>query len=177
MIASSTYLILKKLDLINQNKSNDKYEIIQKTLCILQYMDFDINVIFRWYNNGVYAIEISDLVTDISNNEDYFKENYKRIRLKKEYSDILDKFKEIFGDKRNDKNFIKIVSSILFISDYYRANINNIKEVFEKVNPLKFEKKDLDEAFKFVIKNKKYLLDKIFYETLRGYGSYARRKK
>lgn len=103
------YLVLKELGLAEQGNLYN-FTIIQKTMYILSRMGLDLMYRFRWYAHGSYCAELAaDILDNYKCDDSYI--------LQTGPLATITMFKMLFGDRCQDKIWLQIVSSILFMEE------------------------------------------------------------
>lgn len=145
------FLLLQELSWIKA-KNLSQRKVLHKSIHILQEMGLDFRYNFTWYLHGPYCDELSDNIEDIANNEKYYKIITINIYEFKEKSiNIINKYKKLIGDNKNNGEWLELVSTILFYKKNYKISDEEIKSEFIKnINKSKFSINLIDQVIPLV---------------------------
>jgi len=97
--------------------------VFQKTIFILQEMGLDLGYQFKWYLNGPYSSALADSIEDL----EIYADDIEGWTLTPQTMEVIWRYKQLFSKNMNNKDWLRLISSILFIRKHYKDN--NKKEI------------------------------------------------
>ena len=147
--AAQLNLLLHNLDWITITDIENR-QILQKTVYILQEFGWNENYTYNWYIGGPYSPALMEDIFDICENQDYYDEAIEGYKCVGRGINIINNYKKIFGEKINDKEWLELFVSLLFIKKHYNLIGTALKDKLFESRKKYIDKQDLvDEALTY----------------------------
>ncbi|MBF0551701.1 MAG: hypothetical protein HQK60_14355, partial [Deltaproteobacteria bacterium] len=116
--AGKLYLTLKNLEGLDISTFNNR-KALQKTIYILSEMGINFGYPYNWYLHGPYSPALADDAYEIEGNQQYYDEESSRFKFRESTQKIIDNYKDLFKDRKEDTDWLELVSSLLFLRKHY----------------------------------------------------------
>jgi uncharacterized protein YwgA len=121
-------LLLKDLNWLSA-ETFPKRKVLQKTFYILTEMGIKFDYDYVWYLHGPYSSTLANDIYEIETNRNYYNEQITGYRFKDRPRQIIEKFKKLFKDRKDDPEWLELVASLLFLEKHYEVKENELEEL------------------------------------------------
>ncbi len=143
-------LLLNELDW-SGSSSFPKRKVLQKTIYILTEMGMKYDYNYGWYLHGPYSPTLANDIYEIESNRKYYNEQIEEYIFREKPLKIINQFKKLFEEKKEDANWLELVASIIFLKKHYEFEGNDLKSLLFKRKPKFSSQPELvQEAFQLI---------------------------
>lgn len=104
-------------------------KLLQKAVYVLIEMGLLFRYHFVWYSDGVYCSELADDADELQIDKDLYDSEIKKYQFTQKYQEIINKYKDIFGRRQSDLDWINQVCVFLFLQKNEKISLEEVKNI------------------------------------------------